>query len=235
MTTIYEAAQSLTPDALISLFRLDTTTLGGPVFYFCQSAEAGGPVKFGGQDYQPADVEFKGMETNSAGAIPMPTVTLSNTNGVIQTIVNQYGDLLGCEFRRVRVFARHLDGGAEPDPTAYFGPDVFQVERKSEENPLFIEWELSAAIDQEGRVLPGRRVIRDTCRWRYRYFDDDRNNFDYSKVQCPYTANKYYDASGLSTTKAKDKCGRRLSDCELRFGKAEALPFGGFPGAGRVQ
>lgn len=234
MATIHEAVQSLTPDARISLFRLDTSSLGGPVYYFCQSAESGKPVEFGTQEYLPVDLEFKGMETNGSGAIPMPTVTLSNTNGAIQKIVNQYGDLLGCEFRRVRVFARHLDGGEDADATAYFGPDIFRVERKSVENPLIIEWELSASIDQEGRKLPGRRVIRDTCLWRYRHLNDD-GNFDYEKAQCPYTGSQYFDTSGVACAKEDDRCGRRLSDCELRFGVGQPLPFGGFPGAGRVS
>ncbi|MBO6507513.1 MAG: phage minor tail protein L [Roseibium sp.] len=235
MASPTETAQLLTPDALISLFRLDTSVYGGPVLYFCQSNEVSAPIEFGGAPYQPADVEFKGMETTGTGTVPRPTVRVSNTNGAIQTIVNQYGDLLNCEFRRVRTFAKHLDGGEDPSPTTYFGPDIFKVERKTEENPLYIEWELSSSIDQEGTTLPGRRVIRDTCLWRYRVWNPDTGDFDYSRAQCPYAGGSSYDKSGNSVTSDKDQCGRRLTDCELRFGANAALPFGGFPGAARAR
>lgn len=226
-------SQSLTPGEIVELFRLDTSSYGGPVLYFCQSKFETGSVTFGGVTYEPADVEFKGLETSGVGSLPTPTIAVANTNGIVQTIVNTYGDLLGCDLRRVRTFRRFLDGQEEADPTAYFGPDIFRVERKTNENAEFIEWELSAAIDQEGKMLPGRLVLRDICLWRYRRYVPATNSFDYSQAQCPYTGNVYYDAAGNVTTIDKDQCGRRLSHCRQRFGTATPLPFGGFPSASR--
>lgn len=224
-------SQSLTPGTLVELFRFDATSVGGSVYYFAQAANESDGVSFGGVYYPPVDVEFTDMETNGKGSLPTPHIKIANTNGVFQSLVNTYGDMLGCELRRVRTFRQYLDDGSSPDPTAYYGPDVFRVERKVSENPIFIEWELSSSIDQEGKMIPGRPVIRDTCLWRYRHWNG--TSWDYSKAQCPYTDSQCYTRSGVPTTPNNDVCARNLSACELRFGKGNPLPFGGFPGVSR--
>lgn len=233
MVTIYQAAQNLNPKGIIELFRLDTTSVGGGMFFFVQGAAADGPVSFGGQEYQPVDIEFEGLEVSGQGALPTPVIRLANTDGIAQSAINTWGDLLGCEIRRLRTFKNFLDGQTDADPSAFFGPDVFLVERKATENPVYIEWELSAAIDQEGKQLPGRQVIRDTCLWRYRAWTGSA--FDYSKAQCPYTGNEYFDINNLPTTADKDRPSRTLACCKTRFGESAPLPFGGFPGVGRVS
>jgi lambda family phage minor tail protein L len=153
---------------------------------------------------------------------------------VFQNIVNQYGDLIGCEVSRVRTFQQFLDGQLEADPTAYFGPDTFKVERKTDENPVYIEWELSASIDQQGVKLPRRQVLRDTCSLMYRVWNASTNSFDYTHATCPYTGSAYFDVHDNATTAAQDTCSLRLSSCKLRFQPAP-LPYGGFPGVARVQ
>jgi lambda family phage minor tail protein L len=235
MTTpaLEATAQSLTPGEIVELFRLDTGSYGGPILYFTQAKFETEAIRFGGVTYEPVDVEFKGFETSGVGSLPTPSISVANTGGVIQSIINTYGDLLGCDFRRVRTFRRFLDGQPAADPAAYFGPDIFRVERKTNENAEFIEWELSAAIDQEGKQLPGRLVLRDICLWRYRRYDAASGGFDYSNAQCPYAGAIYYDESGNETTIDKDRCGRRLSHCRQRFGARAVLPYGGFPSASR--
>jgi lambda family phage minor tail protein L len=235
LVTIYQTAQSLNPGEIISLFRIDVSSVGGGILYFVQGAETDKKIKFGGIEYQPIDVEFDGLEVTGQGALPSPTLRLSNTDGIAQSMINTFGDLLGCEVRRIRTFKKHLDGEVAAEPSAFFGPDVFLVERKVTENQVYIEWELSAAIDQEGRMIPGRQVIRDTCLWRYRAWDAGNVRFDYSKAQCPYTGDDYFDENNLPTTISKDRPSRTIACCKLRFGEDAPLPFGGFPGAGRVR
>jgi lambda family phage minor tail protein L len=218
------------------MFRLDTTSIGGDVKYFCQSAYETTGITFGGVYYTPVDVEFSGFETSGTGGLPTPHMKLSNSNGVFQAMVNTYGDLVGCVLQRVRTFRQFLDGEPQADPSAYYGPETFRIDRKVSENPVFIEWELAASFDQEGKMLPGRTVVRDTCLWRYRYWNSTTHAWDYSKAQCPYTGSNYYDEMGnLKTDPTQDVCGRRLSDCKVRFGANNVLPFGGFPGVARVH
>ena len=221
--------------ASVSLFMFDASNLGGPTYYFCQAGDNTEPVRFGGQLYEPADVAFTDMSTNGTGTLPTPHLKIANVDGVFQTVINTYGDPLGAVLKRVRTFRRFLDDGSSPDPTAYFGPDTFRVERKVSENPIFVEFELSAAIDQEGKYLPGRQVIASTCMWRYRIWDPSINDYDYTGVKCPYTGTLAFDANNNPTSPDKDRPSRSLTCCKLRFGANNPLPFGGFPGAGRIN
>lgn len=236
MSALQSTVQSPNPGAKVTLFRLDTTKIGGDVKYFCQSAYQSTGVSFGGVYYTPVDVDFSGFETTGTGALPTPHMKLANSNGVFQAMVNTYGDLVGCVIQRVRTFHQFLDGQSEADPTAYYGPETFRIDRKVSENPVYIEWELAASFDQEGKMLPGRTIIRDTCLWRYRIWNESTNAWNYDKAQCPYAGTNYFDAHGNAQSEPKnDKCGRRLSDCKLRFGSDGVLPFGGFPGVGRTH
>jgi lambda family phage minor tail protein L len=239
--SLVSVSQSPNPGEQISLFRLDATSVGGTVMFFCQGTIGGAPVIFGGVTYTPWDIDFDGMEINAGGVLPQPRMRVSNTNSYIQELVNSYGDIVGCEVRRVRTFKRFLDGQSEADPTAYTGPDVFRVEQRTDDNPVYIEWQLSAAIDQEGKMLPGRVVLRDTCTARYRYYAPTSgaaasDGFVYPTINpCPYTGTSYFDGQDQITTNANDVCSRLQSGCKCRFDSDQPLPFGGFPGAARVH
>lgn len=235
-TPIQSIAQSLKPDAPVELFTLDTTSIGGPILHFVQGRDTSQRVSFGGVEYEAIDIEFKGLETSGAGALPTPTITVANHDGIVQTIMNTWGEPLGCTIYRIRTFARVLDGHEEPDGNAFYGPDQFRIERRVTENPVYIEFELSTNFDQEGKQLPGRQVIRDTCLWRYRAFNPATRQFEYAKAQCPYTGNRYFDINDQEVfDPALDYPSRRISCCEARFGKGNPLPFGGFPGVARVR
>lgn len=234
--SLQSVAQSENPGERVSLYRLDATSLGGSIYHFTPGRIGDDPIVFGGVEYSPWDVEVSGFETNGSGALPTPHIKVANSTPAFQAVVNSYGDLLGCPIQRVRTFKRFLDGQPDADPTAYWGPDAFRVERKVSENILFIEWEMSASLDQEGKMIPGRVVIRDTCLWRYRRHVASGDTFDYSSAQCPYTGTFYFNAMDEPTlVKSEDVPSRRISCCKARFGNAAALPYGGFPGVARVN
>lgn len=218
---------------MLSLFTVDATSVGGSVLRFVQARQGSGDVVFGGLTYQAIDIEFSGLETSGVGALPTPTMSIANTDMFIQALVNTLGDLNGCVVTRIRTFARFLDGQPDADPTAVYGPDVYKVERKAEDSSVQISWELSAAIDQEGKMLPGRPMVRDTCMWRYRAWDAASGTFNYDRVLCPYTGTQYFDEQDKPTTAANDKPSRTKNCCKLRFGEGQPWPFGGFPGMGR--
>lgn len=229
------------PGSEIVLIRFDARKVGGLIYYWTMGAIGNTPISFGGQVYTPIDIVLTGFEVNSGGQLPTPSVQISNSDDIIQGVLNAFGDLCGCEFRRIRTFDTFLDSGATPDGTAFTGPDIFRIERKANENADFIEWELSASLDQEGKMLPGNQVIRDSCRMRYRRYDPTNpaaalDGFYYPFINpCPYTGSNCFTANGDVATASGDVCGRKLSDCKLRFGSANSLPFDGFPGAARVQ
>lgn len=227
--------QKLNTGADVVLFRLDATVLGASIYSFSPNViDGAGPV-FGGVSYTPVDVRFSGFEMSGAGVLPTPRFEVSNTDGWVQQIVNQYGDLVGCTLQRIRTFERFLDGKPDADPLSFFGPDTFRIERKVSEESIMFQWELSAAIDQEGKQLPGRQVIRDFCPKRYRVWNALTETFDYSRATCPYSDTPMFKADGTPTAvPAEDSCGRRVGQCELRYGVGTPLPFGGFPGVART-
>lgn len=234
MPDFNQESQKLDPSAIISLFTLDTSSLGGPVLRFTKSSQADNVVTYQGVDYTPIDVDFTGLETTGVGAFPTPKISIANTDGVIEAIVNTYGDLNGCSLSRLRTYKRFLDDQPDADPNAYYGPDNYRVERKDTDTPEVIGWELSTAIDQEGKQIPGRVIITNTCSWRYRVWDEDAQDFVYTKAQCPYAGAQSYDINNQPVNDgADDVPSRTLKCCKVRFGEDQPLPFGGFPGVPR--
>lgn len=69
---------SLTTEGLITLWQLDTTSLGGPWFYFTSASDANHEIIWGGQLYSPLPMDAQGFEMTTRGAFPTPSVTISN-------------------------------------------------------------------------------------------------------------------------------------------------------------
>jgi lambda family phage minor tail protein L len=227
--------RSLQPGALVELFELDATALGGAVTRFhAGTNQLRTDVVWQGNTYQPLPIEASGFEFNGNGQLPRPNLRVANIGGAIGVLVRDYQDLLGAKVTRRRTLARYLDavnfpGGVNPtaDPAAELPPDIYFVDRKAGENKVFIDFELAAAFDVAGVVLPRRPVTQNVCVWRYRVNDESS--------ACSYTGTTYFDANDTPVaTAGQDVCGKRLSSCQARFG-TQPLPFGGFPGVGLTR
>lgn len=229
---VQRASQSLEPGVLVSLYTIDVAPLGIPQrWHFTNGTE----VKFRGVTYSAADVQVEGFEWNGQGAMPRPKIRVSNSTRMLSGLAKTFNDLVGAQFVRIRTYAQYLDGQPSADPSETFGIDIFNFEQKIAHDKYQIEWVLSAAMDQQGRSIPSRKVIRDVCLWKYRrWVPEAGGSFDYSKVECPYMGAASFTRDGTPTTPANDKCGKRISDCEKRYGNGE-LPFGGFPGVARIR
>ncbi|QIG66673.1 minor tail protein L [Rhizobium phage RHph_TM16] len=229
--SVQRASQRLEPGALVELFLVDLNPLGtNQVWAFCPS----GTADFAGVHYTYADVQADGFEWSGQGTLPQPTMKISNATRFVSGVAAQYDDLIGAKLTRIKTYAQFLDGGAEADSAAMFAPDVYTFEQKTKHNKFQVEWKLSAAMDQQGVMLPGRTVIRDYCLWRYRRWNGSA--FDYSNVQCPYAGATSYDINGIPTSPDNDTPSRRFDTCcKKRFGNNAVYPFGGFPGAARTR
>ena len=110
------------------------------------------------------------------------------------------------------------------DPTAEFDDDVYFIDRKSSETREVVEFELAAAIDLQGVMLPRRQIIQNVCPWKYR------------SSECSYAGTDYFSTNDAPVSAiGQDVCGKRLSSCKLRFGAFSDLPYGGFPSAGLIK
>lgn len=231
-TKITSEIQTLTPSAIIELFQIDATNVGGAVYYFHSGKnKLLSDIVWQGQAYTAFPIEASGFEWNGKGQLPRPKVVVSNVLGTITALALAYQDLAGCKFTRIRTLAKYLDavnfpGGvnASADPTAEFPRDVYYVDRKSNETKDFVEFELSASLDLAGVALPRRQIIQNYCPWAYR------------GPECGYTGTSYFDTNDNAVgSLALDVCGKRLASCRARFGQYAELPYGGFPAAGLVR
>lgn len=221
--------------AYVVLYKLDLTPIDQSAgkLYFTQSCYESSSVRFDGHTYTPIDIVAEGFEVNGRGTLPRPKMRIANVALAMSSAVIAWNDILGAIVTRIRTLRKYLDGESDADPNAFFPPDIYVVERKTAHTKVAIEWELSAILDYEGVKLPRRQILRDYCCWIYRRYIDDA--FDYTYADCPYTGTSYYDALGQITTIDKDVCGKRISDCQLRFPGKQILPTASFPGVARAR
>lgn len=224
--------QKLAPSALVELFVLDLTALGGTTYYFhAGTNQLNTDVVWQGQTYTRYPVDASGFELSGRGTMPQPKVRVANIDGVIGALCKALGDLVGAKVTRKRTFAKYLDavnfpGGvnANADPTVEFTDEIWFINRKAEECFLYVDFELASASDVSGVQLPRRQCIANICAWNYR------------SAECSYAGGAVADANDVATTVlANDVCGKRLKSCKLRFGSFAQLPYGGFPAAGLVR
>ena len=216
MTAPMQEIQSLEPGAILELFVLDATSLGGGVHRFhAGTNQIGTSVIWQGQTFQPFPVQIDGLEWTNRGVLPRPTITVANVDGTLGGLVRTYQDLVGAKVTVKRCLAKHLDaanfpGGVNPtaDPTACWPDESFEVEQKTAETSEAITFQLTSAMDTQGLMLPARPIQATVCVWK-----------NFQTDICPYV-----------TT-----CDRLLSTCKTNHGATNPLPFGGEPACNRVR
>jgi lambda family phage minor tail protein L len=174
--TIEADIAALSPSALVELFELDLTPLGGELVRFhAGTNQIGGDVTWQGNIYSAFPVQATGFAITGTGTIPRPKMTVANVTGLISAFVLSFNDLLGAKITRKRTLVKYLDavnfpGGTNPtaDPDSHLADDVYSIDRKSAENKNAVEFELAAAFDVQGVQLPRRQIIRNLCSWAYR-------------------------------------------------------------------
>ncbi len=229
--------QKLTPGRRIELFDFDATKLGGALFHFVSGFQETQPLNWKGNAYTPIPIEASGFEMAGKGTLPTPVLRISNVLLLPSAVINDIGDPLGATVTRWVTFETYLDDGATPDVDEHFLPQIFVVERKKNQNKIFVEFELSASMDQEGRLLPARQILRDSCSHEYRKFNILTGLFEYERATCPYVGrdevqggaeDPFFRTDGTSTADPnEDACGKKLSDCKKRF---DAIADGRVPG-----
>lgn len=234
--SIKSEVQSLEMDNIVTLYQIDTTPIGGDaIFYFTKRMRETNYISFGGIQYAAIDISATGFLWDGNGAFPTPTIQVSNVANLLTAIVIELKDLCGAKFTRIRTFEQYLDDGANPDSTQMFAPDIYTIEQKTKHNKVYIEWQLSSILDQSGRQLPGRTILRDVCTHTYRIWNATTGTFDYTNASCPYSGSACYDENDKAVSASLDDCGRRLTSCKLRFGANGQLPTRAFPGVARTR
>jgi len=123
--------QGINPTAIVDLFQLhlDSTLHGSSdIHYFHNgtSTNDAADILFGGQAYIRLPIQAEGFEykAGQSGALPRPTLRVSNLFGTITSILNEVNettagnDLTGAKVIRIRTLERFID-------TVNFGTDGF--------------------------------------------------------------------------------------------------------------
>ena len=235
VSSAYEELAKIAPSAIVELFEmtLDSTLHGSTdTFRWHNGANANvtGNIVWNGNSYVRLPVKAEGFEYTNSGTLPRPTLTISNLDGTMTTLLllvnttTPGNDLGGATVKRIRTLKKYLDGETAADPHAKFPDEIWYVDRKAAENRDSVSFELASKFDLAGVMLPKRQIIANICQWQYR------------STECGYTGTNYFDVNDNAVTGASaDKCGKRLSSCKARFGATAELPFGSFPGAGLTQ
>lgn len=220
----------LSQSAPVELWELDLQPLGGGVYRFCnQTNEKGQAVVWQTLPYAAIPVQASGFERRSTGPFPRPTLQVSNVLGLPAQLMRDWDKLRGARFIRRRTMARFLDavnftaGNATADSLAEWTPEVWMADRCVARNKLQVTWELRNPLDFDGLMLPGRVVHPNFCPWQYRSSDCGYTGGPVAKIDDSATSNP-----------AEDQCSKRYSGCRKRFPN-QPLPFGGFPGVGRLR
>lgn len=234
---VKEAQQRLDVGKYVELYTLDLTQVGGDVLYWSPSKPPeSGAIIWQGNTYAQRPIKVEGIDRTATGPLPVPKITVGNIDNIVGMLVTNYEDLLGCTVSRTRTLYEFLDDQPDADPEGEWPRDVFEIGRKASEIPgVAVTFELAAAIDQQGAMIPRRVAVRDTCMLIYRRFDPESGEFVYTDATCPYVGDPSFNEQGVPCEPAQDACSKLVGNgCKARFG-TNPLPFGGFPGMARVR
>lgn len=148
--------------AWVELFTLDLTAFGGTIFRFCnQTNKDGGAIVFNNIPYVALPIMVEGWASNSTGTSAKPTMTVSNLTKYLQAAIITQGDMVGARVSRIRTYAKFLDDGETPNPSAFLGPDVVFIEQKIMHSRKQVQFQLCSVLDRMGMRLPRRQILKD--------------------------------------------------------------------------
>ena len=144
------------------------------------------PGHYSQRTYQALPIESEGWEVRGSGtgSLPRPTVRMGNINQFFKTYLAEWDELVGAKVIRRRTLEKYLT----TTPPIEFNRDVYYIERKSNEDPTMVEFELTSAFDVEGIKLPRRNILAARCPWKYK---------DTSQGGCTFPENNVYGGNTL--------------------------------------
>jgi len=193
------ALLDLDPDTIIELYELDLGEEDG-LYRFHPGKNGIKDIMMRDkqgvlQTYYSLPIEATNFELRGDGQLPRPTLMMANPQGVITDAIKRRSDLVGRDIIRKRIFLKFLDHENFPDDLNPFGvpdsdsrfdDDIFKVNRKTQENKYFVEFELVSPLELEDIQIPARVMIANYCTWQYRgdgCFYGRRSDFDNQRVK----------------------------------------------------
>ena len=238
--------QKLAPGELIQLIEIDGSAFGAAIMRFhahniphtqAEIAAAGNDAQrlkpksiwWQGNEYEAYPYEITGLAATSDGSQPTPRLSVANLSNLVSSLCLTFNDMVQAKVRVHDTFAKYLDAVNFPEGNALADASqervqVFYIDSKSTETNSVVEFQLCTPFDLQGQQLPSRQ-IHGLCTWCIRGWYRSGRGCDYSGGACFDKDDEPIDDPAL------DVCGGRVSSCKKRFGDAQPLAFGGFPGS----
>jgi len=245
VATMCADVQKLVAGNLVTLYELDCRMLGGGTEHYHNHND--GVIVWQGQTYHPWAIEVRDFERTGDGQQPNPKLTVGNIGqdahgnpiaGVVSALCLALDDLRGAVLTRRRTFAKYLDAANFPegnpgaDPTEHLPDERWTISQKQSETPEGVTFVLASPLQFDGVQVPTRQVIANVCGWLVMA----RPEGGYRGACCGYTGTAMFDRNGQPVSDpALDMCGGCVSDCKLRHGAYQPLPYGGFASADRIR
>jgi lambda family phage minor tail protein L len=175
---------NLNPDSFVDLFEIYIDETIG-IFRFHAGKNFNRNLIFRGNSYAPLPVDFSGFEFSADGKQNRPSIKLANVDGYITNYIKNKNDLINSKIKRIKVFVRNLDDiNFSDEVNPFFGyrkkrnavlgygesfyEDNYLINKKTQENKFYIEFDLSSPLDLENQALPNRKISDNICSWNYR-------------------------------------------------------------------
>jgi lambda family phage minor tail protein L len=175
---IIEEIMQLEPSTLVTLYEinLDKKIPGGRYYFHAGENGYGNTIVFEGNNYYFHPISVEGFDYVEQ-TLPRPTLTADNSDSFFSLKTRFFEDFIDYEFVRKRTFVRFLSADNFPNNINPYGagtedsfPDeTYVINKKITENAKVIQFELTSPLEKEGGEIPSRKVVFNTCQWRYRH------------------------------------------------------------------
>lgn len=224
--TINIDAHGLTLPGVVDLYIVDLNPIGTAQIYclYPGANNDASDIVYQGNTFTPWNIKISGIEKRGDGAQARPSVEIANVGGMITQLCQQYQDMVGATVTRRRTFSTYIAAGI-----ASYRDDYWFIEQRTAESRETVKFDLSSPLDFLDKKLPGFIAIANVCPHQY------KSTANGSGCSWPGSNSALWFAADGSPVTAEplDVCGKRMSDCKLRFGASSPLDYGGNPGLGR--
>jgi len=228
---ILKEISELEPSSLIILYELilkDHNTS-----YFFHSGENGynQKIKYLNNEYFFIPVKTDGFDF-SENSLPRPTLTFDNTDSFFGLKTRFFKDFIGYSIKRTKTFVKFLHGDNFPNNINPYGTgteisfptEKFIINQKTIENDNIIQFELTSPLEKEAAFLPNRKIVFNTCQWRYR-----------SNIGCGYSGPPISDSVGNDLTALYNNGTITEFNMETTYNRGQAVKISAQPNSQQVD
>lgn len=142
----------------VTLFILDTTVLGGYIYYFTPSSAT--PITYNSNVYTPMPISIEGQDRILESAPGRPVLSVDNISKMLMAAMLSLGDLIGAEITVIRTMSNFLDGMPDADVTEHLPILRYTIIQKQAFSRTAIKFVLATQLDRPLSMLPKRQCLK---------------------------------------------------------------------------